>query len=95
MEIYVAKSYQGLPIVEEPYEKNKKMYCKVRLKSGKVKEIRVYNPAEYEKMYPASTTKIMTAILTIENCKLTDTAIASHNAVFSFLSGLFFSSFFR
>ena len=53
MEIYVAKSYQGLPIVEEPYEKNKKMYCKVRLKSGKVKEIRVYNSAEYEKMYPA------------------------------------------
>lgn len=53
MEIYVAKSYQGLPIVEEPYEKNKKMYCKVRLKSGKIKEIRVYNSAEYEKMYPA------------------------------------------
>ena len=53
MEIYVAKSYQGLPIVEEPYEKNKKMYCKVRLKSGKVKEIRVYNSAEYEKMYPS------------------------------------------
>ena len=53
MEIYVAKSYQGLPVVEEPYEKNKKMYCKVRLKSGKVKEIRVYNFAEYEKMYPA------------------------------------------
>ena len=38
MEIYVAKSYQGLPIVEEPYEKNKKMYCKVRMKSGSIKE---------------------------------------------------------
>lgn len=34
-------------------------------------------------MYPASTTKIMTAILTLENCKLTDTAIASHNAIYS------------
>ena len=52
MEIYVAKSYQGLPIVEEPYTKSGRAYCKVRLKSGKVKEIRVYNSAEYEKMYP-------------------------------------------
>ena len=52
MEIYVAKSYQGLPIVEEPYEKNKKMYCKVRLKSGKVKEVRLYTEKEYEKLYP-------------------------------------------
>ena len=43
MEIYVAKSYQGLPIVEEPYEKNKKMYCKVRMKSGSIKEIFFYN----------------------------------------------------
>ena len=47
----------------------------------------LYGKNIYEKMYPASTTKIMTAILTIENCKLTDTAIASHNAVFSVPSG--------
>lgn len=39
MEIYVAKSYQGLPIVEEPYEKSGKSYCKVRLKSGNLKEV--------------------------------------------------------
>ena len=52
MEIYVAKSYQGLPIVEEPYTKSGKAYCKVRLKSGKLKEVRVYNSTEYEKMYP-------------------------------------------
>ena len=37
----------------------------------------------YERMYPASTTKIMTAILTLENCDLSDTAIASYNAVTS------------
>lgn len=53
MEIYVAKSYQGLPIVEEPYEKSGKSYCKVRLKSGNLKEVRVYTEKEYEKMYPA------------------------------------------
>lgn len=33
--------------------------------------------------YPASTTKVMTAILAIENCKLTDKATVSHNAIFS------------
>lgn len=52
MDIYVAKSYQGLPIVEEPYIKSGKSYCKVRLKSGNLKEVRVYTEREYEKMYP-------------------------------------------
>lgn len=33
--------------------------------------------------YPASTTKIMTAILVLENCKLTDVATVSHNAIHS------------
>ena len=47
----------------------------------------LYNKNANEKMYPASTTKIMTAILTLENCKLSDTAKASHNAVFSIPSG--------
>ena len=30
MELYVAKSYQELPVVEEPYKKGGKTYCKVR-----------------------------------------------------------------
>ena len=47
----------------------------------------LYNKNANEKMYPASTTKIMTAILTLENCKLSDTAKASHNAIFSIPSG--------
>ena len=34
-------------------------------------------------MYPASTTKIMTAILALENCELTDVAKVSQNAIFS------------
>lgn len=41
----------------------------------------IYEKNSNEKMYPASTTKIMTAILTLENCDLTDTAIVSKNAV--------------
>ena len=53
MEMLVAKSYQGLPFIGEPYIKNKKRYIKVQLKSGKEKEIRIYNSSEYEKLYPA------------------------------------------
>lgn len=57
MEILVAKSYQGLPFIGEPYIKNKKRYIKVQLKSGKEKEIRIYNSSEYDKMYPAPPAK--------------------------------------
>lgn len=57
MEILVAKSYQGLPIVEEPYIKSGKTYCKVKMKSGSAKEVRVYSQKEYDKMYPAPPAK--------------------------------------
>ena len=53
------------------------------LDSGKI----LYSKNANTRMYPASTTKIMTAILTIENCQLTDTAVASHNAIYSVPSG--------
>ncbi len=43
----------------------------------------LYEKNAYESRFPASTTKIMTAILTVENCKLTDVATVSHNAIFS------------
>lgn len=39
MELYVAKSYQGLPVVEEPYKKGGKTYCKVRTPKGVLKEV--------------------------------------------------------
>lgn len=47
----------------------------------------LYEKNAKEKMYPASTTKIMTAILTIENCDLNDIATVSYNAVMSVPSG--------
>lgn len=53
------------------------------LDSGKI----LYSKNANTRMYPASTTKIMTAILTIENCQLTDTTVASHNAIYSVPSG--------
>ena len=43
----------------------------------------LYAKDAQEIVFPASTTKIMTAILTLENCELTDIATVSHDAIFS------------
>lgn len=53
----MAKSYQNLPVVREPYSESGKFYCDVKLKSGSVKKVRVYDQKEYERMYPAPTPK--------------------------------------
>ncbi|MBE5820905.1 MAG: D-alanyl-D-alanine carboxypeptidase [Clostridiales bacterium] len=45
--------------------------------SGKI----LYEKNIYEEVYPASTTKIMTAILVLENCDLKDTVTVSSSAV--------------
>ena len=45
--------------------------------TGKV----LYEKNAHEKMYPASTTKILTALVVLENCKLDETAIVSQNAI--------------
>lgn len=47
----------------------------------------LYGKNENEKLYPASTTKILTAILAIENCQLTEELTASYNAIMSVPSG--------
>ncbi len=47
----------------------------------------IYERDGYIKTYPASTTKIMTAILTFENANLTDIVTASENAINSVPSG--------
>lgn len=41
----------------------------------------LYEKNSEEKKYPASTTKILTAILTLENCNLEDTVTASYEAI--------------
>lgn len=43
----------------------------------------IYEKDAYTAVPPASTTKIMTAILTLEHCQLTDTATVSHEAIFT------------
>ncbi len=52
-------------------------------KTGKI----LYHKNENEKMYPASTTKIVTAILTLENCNLDDVVTVSYDAVMSIPDG--------
>lgn len=47
--------------------------------SGKI----LYEKNAYDKMYPASTTKIMTAILALENRELSHVAKVSYNAIFT------------
>ncbi len=54
----------------------------VESSSGKI----IFEKNSKEKMYPASTTKIMTALLALENCKLEDTAVASNSAIKSISS---------
>lgn len=47
----------------------------------------IYSKSENEKMYPASTTKILTAIIVLENCNLDDVVTASYNAIMSIPAG--------
>lgn len=47
----------------------------------------IYEKKPTKKMYPASTTKIMTAILVIENCELTDIVTVSETALANIPSG--------
>lgn len=51
----------------------------IDVESGKV----IYEKDAYTPTYPASTTKILTAILALENCNLSDKAKASYNAIMS------------
>ena len=55
----------------------------IEVNTGKV----IYEKNAKEKLYPASVTKILTAILVIENCKLDDVAIVSENAISSVPDG--------
>ena len=48
----VAKSYMGLAQIGEPYEINKRLYIKVKTKSGTTKQVRWYTESEFAKLYP-------------------------------------------
>lgn len=55
----------------------------VEVSTGRI----LYEKNSTKQMYPASTTKIMTAIVILENCNLTDIVTVSTNAVESIPSG--------
>lgn len=46
-----------------------------------------YEKNSNDKMYPASTTKLLTAIITLENCKLSDTVTITQDMISSIPSG--------
>lgn len=48
----VAKSYQNLEIVKEPYMVSGRMYVQVKLGNGMPKQVRWYSDKEYAKYYP-------------------------------------------
>jgi len=52
-------------------------------RTGKI----LYEKNSHEKKYPASITKVMTAIVVLEHCKLDDVTTVSHNAVYSIEPG--------
>ena len=47
----------------------------------------VYEKNSNEKLYPASTTKILTAILVLENCKLSDSITVTESSINSIPTG--------
>lgn len=48
----VAKTFQNLEQIDEPFKDNGKMYVNVRAKNGNVRRVRWYDVDEYIKMYP-------------------------------------------
>lgn len=52
----VAKTFQALPLIGEPYTLNGRQYIKVATKSGE-RQVRWYSDDEYYKMYPDETPK--------------------------------------
>lgn len=51
----------------------------IDIESGKI----LYEKGAYDACYPASTTKVMTALLALENCELMERVTASYNAIMS------------
>ena len=58
----VAKSYQNLEIVEQPYTISGRLYVKVRTKTGSLKQVRWYTDKEYARMYPETKEEILANI---------------------------------
>ena len=62
-------------------ENTPKIGCKAAYIAEPITGKVIYEKNAHEKMYPASTTKILTALVVLEKCQLTDKAIVSKNAI--------------
>ena len=69
--------------VEDELEVDAKASIIVESNSGKI----LYEDNAHKKNYPASVTKILTAIVVLENCELDDTAVVTSSAVSNIPSG--------
>ena len=69
--------YMENPNLEEPDTAHAKAALLMDMKSGRV----IYGKNTDERMYPASTTKMMTAILALESDKMNDTVTATYEAL--------------
>ena len=67
----------SINVFAEDLSINAKAAISVESSTGKI----VYEKNAHDKMYPASTTKIMTALLVLENCNLEDKAKVSYEAI--------------
>lgn len=62
----VAKSFQAMKIMTEPFQKNGKFYVKVlNEKTGTIRKVRFYSENEYFRMYPEE--RKNAATITVEN----------------------------
>ena len=75
--IYNVNANSEVPNIQSP------VALLMDLNTGKI----LYEKNINQQMYPASLTKVMTAILTLENCELDEVATVSYNSVMSISSG--------
>ena len=68
-------------------ENNLKIYAEAALLIDTNTQKILYNKNAKERKYPASTTKILTAIITIENCNLDDKVIVDYDSIMAVPSG--------
>lgn len=54
MDVAVAKTYEKMALIGDPFQENGKMYVNVQSPKG-VKKVRWYSDAEYRRMYPNAT----------------------------------------
>ncbi len=62
---------------------NLELYCTNVLAMDAESSNVIFEKSGYDKVYPASTTKILTAIIALENLKLTDKVEATKSALYS------------